>query len=80
MSWNVFKGFRFSVGGSYELIHDQISLPKFNASRDDLLIQRRLIATSYNYFVGIGFSYTFGSIYNSQVNPTFRGLNYSISF
>lgn len=80
VSWNVFKGFRFSVGGSYELIHDQISLPKFDASRDDLLIQRRLIATSYNYFVGIGFSYTFGSIYNSQVNPTFRGLNYSISF
>ncbi|MBK9686854.1 MAG: hypothetical protein IPO65_03500 [Saprospiraceae bacterium] len=80
ISWNVFKGFRFSVGGSYDLIHDQISLPKFDASRDDLLIQRRLIATSYNYFVGIGFSYTFGSIYNSQVNPTFRGLNYSISF
>ncbi len=80
VSWNIFKGFKFSVGGSYELIHDQISLPKQGASRDDLLTQRRLIATSYNFFGGVGFSYTFGSIYNSQVNPTFRGLSYGLSF
>lgn len=80
VSWNIFKGFKFSVGGSYDLIHDQISLPKYNATRDDLLTQRRLLATSYNYWCGVGFSYTFGSIYNSQVHPTHRGLSYSVSF
>jgi hypothetical protein len=79
ITWNIFKGFKFSVGGSFDLIHDQISLPKYNASRDDLLTQRRLIATSYNYNLGIGFTYTFGSIYNSQVHPTFRGLSYSLN-
>lgn len=80
ISWNVFKGFKFSVGGSYDLIHDQISLPKYDATRDDLLTQRRIIATSFNYWCGVGFSYTFGSIYNSQVHPTNRGLSYSLNF
>lgn len=80
ISWNVFKGFKFSMGGYYQLIHDQLSLPKADASRDDLLTQRRLIATSFEYFTGIGFSYTFGSIYNSQVHPAFRGLNWGINF
>jgi hypothetical protein len=80
VSWNIFQGFKFSVGGSFEVIHDQISLPKLDASRDDLLTKRRLIATSYQYFGGVGFSYTFGSIFNSQVNPTFRGLNWGLNF
>ena len=80
VSWNIFKGFKFSVGGNYILQHDQISLPKFGASRDDVLTQRRLIGSSYSYFAGIGFSYSFGSIYNSQVNPTYRGLSYNLSF
>jgi hypothetical protein len=80
ISWNIFKGFRFSVGGNYELIRDQFSLPIQGASRDDLLTKRRLIATSYQFFGGVGFSYTFGSIFNSQVNPTFRGLNWGLNF
>ncbi len=80
VKWNIFKGLKFSVGGYYQLIHDQISLPKQNATRDDLLTQRRLIASSYEYFMGVGFSYTFGSIYNSQVHPAFRGLNWGIDF
>ena len=80
ISWRVFKGFQFAVGGNFSFVHDQLSLPKSGASRDDLLIKRRLIASTYNYFMGVGFSYRFGSIYNSQVNPTFKGLNYSLNF
>ncbi len=80
ISWNVFKGMKFSIGGNVSLQHDQISIPKQGASLVDLLAQRRIIASSYDYFVGVGFSYTFGSIFNSQVNPTFRGLNYSLNF
>lgn len=80
VSWNVFKGFQFGVGGNFEFIRDQISLPKSGASRDDVLTRRRLIATNFSYFMGVGFSYRFGSIYNSQVHPTFKGLNYSLNF
>ena len=80
ISWRVFKGFQFGVGGNFEFIRDQISLPKSGASRDDVLTRRRLIASNFSYFMGVGFSYRFGSIYNSQVNPTFKGLNYSLNF
>ncbi len=80
VEWNIFKGFKFGLGGNIQLIHDQISIPKASASRDDVLTQRRIIASTYDYFMGIGFSYSFGSIYNSQVNPTFKGLNYSLNF
>jgi hypothetical protein len=80
ISWRVFKGFQFAIGGNFELVHDQISLPKQGASRDDVLTQRRIIATNYDYFFGVGMSYRFGSIFNSQVHPTFKGLNYSLNF
>ncbi|MBC7884087.1 MAG: hypothetical protein H7X99_01330, partial [Saprospiraceae bacterium] len=80
VEWNIFKGFRFGVGGNIQFIHNQISIPKESASRDDVLTQRRIIASTYDYFMGVGFSYTFGSIFNSQVNPTFKGLNYSLNF
>ena len=80
ISWNIFKGLQFAVGGNFEFVHDQISLPLEGASRDDVLTRRRLIATTYDYFMGIGFSYKFGSIYNSQVHQTFKGLNYNLNF
>ena len=80
ISWRVFKGFQFAIGGNFEFVHDQISLPKQGASRDDVLTQRRIIATTYDYFFGVGMSYRFGSIFNSQVHPTFKGLNYSLNF
>jgi hypothetical protein len=80
VSWRIFKGFQFAAGGNFQFVHDQISLPKDNASRDDVLTRRRLIASNYDYFVGMGFSYRFGSIYNSQVHQTFKGLNWSLNF
>ena len=80
VSWNVFKGFKFGIGGNIQFIHDQISIPKAGATRNDVLTQRRIIASTYDYFMGAGFSYTFGSIFNSQVNPTFKGVNFNLNF
>lgn len=80
VSWRIFKGLQFSVGGNFSFQYDQLSIPKGNASLEDLLTKSRIIGSSYNYWGGIGFSYSFGSIYNSQVNPTFKGLNYSLNF
>jgi Protein of unknown function, DUF481 len=80
ISWRVFKGFQFGVGGNYSINRDQIFLPKSGASRDDVLTQRRAIASSYDYFLGVGFSYRFGSIFNTAVHQTFKGLNYSLNF
>jgi hypothetical protein len=80
ISWRIVKGLQFAVGGNFQFVHDQISLPLEGASRDDVLTRRRLIASTYDYWGGVGFSYRFGSIYNSQVHPTHKGLSYSLNF
>jgi hypothetical protein len=69
----LFKGFSFNVFASYDKIKDQIALPKGGASRDEVLLSLRQLATNYSYFVGFGVSYSFGSIFNNVVNPRFGG-------
>jgi len=41
------------------------------ATLEEVLLRRTQLATSYSYYGSIGFSYTFGSIYSSVVNPRF---------
>ncbi len=80
ISWRIVKGLNFAVWGNYGLIHDQINFRKGNISRDDLLVRNKELLSSYQYSMGIGFSYRFGSVLNSIVNPRFKGLSYSINF
>ncbi|MEH6536689.1 MAG: hypothetical protein V7719_09865 [Psychroserpens sp.] len=68
----VFKGFNFNVSGNYRITRDQINLPAGDISLEELLLQQQQLQSGYNYFVSIGFSYQFGSIYNSIVNPRFN--------
>lgn len=65
------KGLSLNVGGGVSWIRDQISLPKGEATRDEVLVRQRQLATSYDYSVFFGLSYTFGSIFNNIVNPRF---------
>lgn len=67
----LFKGFSFYVLGSGSRIHDQLSLAKRGASLEEVLLQRRQLETSYQYFISIGLSYTFGSVFANVVNPRF---------
>lgn len=55
----------------YQLVHDQLYLPKGNASLEDVLLRRRKMATNYELGFEFGFQFTFGSIYNSVVNERF---------
>ncbi len=68
----LFKGFSFNVNGSYEITRNQISLPAGDVSLEELLLQQQQLQSGYNYFVSLGFSYSFGSIYNTIVNPRFN--------
>jgi len=72
-SVRLFKGFSFNVFGQYQRIKDQIALPKGAASPEEILLRLRQLATDYSYSVSAGFSYSFGSIFNSVVNPRFGG-------
>ena len=67
----VFKGFSVYTSGTVSLIHDQLYLPKQGASLEEILTQQQALATQYSYFFSVGFSYTFGDIYNNVVNPRF---------
>ncbi|MCH2193372.1 hypothetical protein [Kordia sp.] len=68
----VFKGFSFNVGGNYRIKRNQINLPAGNVSLEELLLQQQQLQLDYNYWATIEFSYSFGSIYNSIVNPRFN--------
>ncbi len=54
-----------------QLVHDQLYLPKGDASLEDILLRRRKLATTYEIRGQLGFRFTFGSIYNNIVNERF---------
>jgi hypothetical protein len=67
------KGLSLNLNTWLSYIRDQLSLPKGEASIEEILVRQRQMATSYRYSVYFGISYTFGSIYNNVVNPRFGG-------
>lgn len=67
----IFKGLSLDINGRYERIHDQLSLPKGEATLDEVLLRRKELATNYEYSVSVGLRYTFGSVYSNVVNPRF---------
>jgi hypothetical protein len=72
---NIVKGLSFNIGGGASYIRDQNFLAARGQTRDEILLQQRALATNYSYFVYGGISYTFGSIYNSVVNPRLDFFN-----
>ncbi len=68
----VFKGFNLNVGGNYRITRNQVNLPAGDVSLEELLLQQQQLQSGYNYFFNVGVSYSFGSIYNTIVNPRFN--------
>ena len=67
--FRIVKGLNFNFFGGFSIIHDQVELPKGNATQTQVLIRQRILRNTSDYFVGIGLSYRFGSIFNNVVNP-----------
>jgi hypothetical protein len=65
------RGLSLNLFGYVSRLRDQLYLAKGGATDEEILLRRRQLATSYQYFLGAGLSYTFGSIYNNVVNPRF---------
>ncbi len=68
VSLQVIKGLFLRVGADASLVHDQLYLPKGTASLEEILLNRRQLATNFELNLNFGIAYTFGSIYNSVVN------------
>ena len=71
VSVRLFAGFSLDVEGQFEMIRDQLSLPKGDASLEEILLQQRELATDFNLGVSVAFSYTFGSSFANVVNTRF---------
>jgi hypothetical protein len=68
VSFRVMKGLSVNFGGFFEVINDQISLPRGGASLEEILLGQAQLATDFEASVNFGFSYTFGALYNNVIN------------
>ncbi|MDD8020207.1 MAG: hypothetical protein PHU81_03340 [Acidobacteriota bacterium] len=71
LNLRLYRGFSVSFSGRFSKINDQVYLAKGDLSLEDILLQKKALATSYSYGFSMGVSYTFGSIYAGVVNPRF---------
>jgi hypothetical protein len=71
LSIRLFQGMSFNIQGSGSRIHDQLALPKGGATYEEIVLQRKQLATSFQYYFSVGFSYSFGSIFSNVINPRF---------
>jgi hypothetical protein len=70
--YRVFRGFSINIEGEYRRVHDQIYLSKEELSEEDILLRRRRLPTESELELQIGFSFSFGSIFNNAVNERLR--------
>lgn len=68
LSLRLSSSWSFVLETTFESIHDQIYLPKGDATIDEILLRRRQLATTYNLATVFSLRFTFGSIYNNIIN------------
>jgi hypothetical protein len=70
-SVRVFEGFSLTFQAVYDVIQDQLSLPKGEASLEEVLLKQRELATDFSFTSSIAITYTFGSQFANIVNTRF---------
>lgn len=70
----VVKGLSVDVSGYLDAVRGQIQLRAADLTEAEILTRQRELATDYRYYMSLGLSYRFGSIFNSVVNPRFNEL------
>ncbi len=71
LSLRLTEGLSFNIRGNISRVRNQLSLPSAGVIDQDVLLRSRELATTYNYWMNVGITYSFGSIYNNIVNPRF---------
>ena len=71
LSFRIARGFEIEVEGSASRIRDQLSLPRRDATPEEILLRLRELQSGYELRFAVGLSYSFGSIFNNVVNPRF---------
>ena len=71
LSYRIARGLSISFDGSISRIRDQLSLPRREASDEEILLRLRELQSDYRVGFDISVRYTFGSLFNNIVNPRF---------
>jgi hypothetical protein len=69
LEYRLFRGFDFEVFAEFARIKDQFYLPKEGLTEQEVLLRRRQRETDFQFDIGIGLSYRFGSSFANVVNP-----------
>jgi hypothetical protein len=67
----LFRGFSLNFFFSAATIYNQIYVALGDATDEEILLNRRQLQTPYRFFGDISLVYSFGSIFNTIVNPRF---------
>ena len=65
----LFRGFSLEVDANVARIKDQIYIRAGRLTPEEILLGLRERGTDYEYELELGFSYSFGSVFNNVVNP-----------
>ena len=65
------RGLSLSVEGSTSRVRDHLSFPRRGVTSEEVLLRLRRLRSGYEYNLQVGLTYTFGSIFNTIVNPRF---------
>jgi hypothetical protein len=71
LNLRITRGLSFSIDGSASRIRDQLSLPRRDATPEEVLLRLRQLQSGYEVQFDVGFRYSFGSLFNNVVNPRF---------
>lgn len=75
INYRILRGLSVEVGGTYEIIRDQIYLSAEGLDPEEILRERVQQETGSRLSFDVGIRYSFGSILNSIVNSRFPSVN-----
>ena len=65
------RGLSLTIEGTTSRLRDQLSIPRRGVTPEEVLLRLRRLRSGYEYDLQVGLTYTFGSIFNTIVNPRF---------
>ena len=69
VEYRILRGLNLDLEGRVARVKDQIYLSREGIPDEEILLERRQLGTDFEYELEIGFSFTFGSVFNNVVNP-----------
>jgi hypothetical protein len=71
VSFRITRGLSVDFEGSVSRVRDQLALPRRDATPEEVLLRLRELQSEYEYRFDVGFTFSFGSLFNNTVNPRF---------